>query len=61
MKVADLNRSDVSFAILYFHIRIFVFMDYFIHVLSWISSLGLHVENHKRGILGIYPKKIIMR
>lgn len=33
-------------------------MKYLISVLLWISNLTTHIENHKKGILGIYPKKI---
>lgn len=62
MKVANSNNINVSLAIFifYLYLRIFVFMNYFIHMLMWISSLGLHTENHKNGILGIYPKKVIV-
>lgn len=36
-------------------------MKYFIHVSLWISSLAFHIENNKKRILGIYPRKIITK
>lgn len=36
---------------------IFNFMKYFIHMLLWISSLALHIENHTKGFWEFIPRK----
>lgn len=36
-------------------------MKVFIHILLWISNLAFHIENHKKRILKVYPKKIITK